>query len=56
MGTNSFGQGLSVTPVQMLMSISAVANDGHMVVPRIVHAVIDDGRQLNTTSQVSNSP
>lgn len=56
LGTNSFGQGLSVTPVQMLMSISAVANDGHMVVPRIVHAVIDDGRQLNTTSQVSNSP
>lgn len=56
LGTNSFGQGLSVTPIQMLMAVSAVANDGNMVVPRVVHAVVDDGRQRNMMPQVAHAP
>jgi cell division protein FtsI/penicillin-binding protein 2 len=56
LGTNAFGQGISVTPVQMLMGVSALANDGKMVVPRIVHGVVDRGRQYNTSVQVAGMP
>lgn len=38
-GTNSFGQGLSVTPIQLLAAFSAVANDGIMVLPHVVRQV-----------------
>ncbi|MAU08920.1 MAG: hypothetical protein CL607_03795 [Anaerolineaceae bacterium] len=34
--TNSFGQGLSVTPIQMITAANAIANDGLMMQPRIV--------------------
>jgi cell division protein FtsI (penicillin-binding protein 3) len=40
----------------MLMGVSALANDGQMVVPRIVHAVVDRGRQYNTSVQISGTP
>jgi cell division protein FtsI/penicillin-binding protein 2 len=56
LATNSFGQGISVTPVQMVMGISSFANDGNMVVPRIVHGVVDRGRQYNTSVQIAGTP
>ena len=56
LGTNAFGQGISVTPVQMLMGLSAIANDGKMVVPRIVHSVVDRDRQYNTSIQIAGQP
>ncbi len=56
LATNSFGQGISVTPIQMLMGVSSFANDGYMVVPRIVHSVIDRGRQYNTSVQIAGQP
>ncbi|QPC81931.1 penicillin-binding protein 2 [Phototrophicus methaneseepsis] len=34
--TNSFGQGLTVTPLQMVTAVNAIANDGLMMQPRIV--------------------
>ena len=56
LGTNSFGQGLSVTPVQMLMALSAVANDGQMVAPRIVRGYVDRGKTYETSAQVTGTP
>ena len=56
LGTNSFGQGVAVTPVQMLMAVSALANEGQMVYPRIVLSIIDDGKQYNTTPRISGAP
>jgi cell division protein FtsI/penicillin-binding protein 2 len=56
LGTNSFGQGISVTPIQMVMAISAVANDGVMVVPRIIGAVVDKGHQYETSTRVAGTP
>jgi len=45
LATNSFGQGIAVTPLQMAMAISAVANDGVMMQPRIVmERQYSDGR------------
>ena len=37
--TNSFGQGIAVTPVQLLQAISVFANDGQLVRPRLVRAI-----------------
>lgn len=56
LGTNSFGQGVTVTPVQMLMAISAVANDGKMVLPHILQSMVDNGRQFTPTRSVVGTP
>jgi cell division protein FtsI/penicillin-binding protein 2 len=56
LGTNSFGQGIAVTPVQMLMGVSAIANEGRMVAPHIVRSMINNGRQYNTPIQVVGTP
>lgn len=40
LGTNSFGQGVSLSPVQLLAAVSAIANDGFMVQPHIVRQVV----------------
>ena len=46
LGTNSFGQGVSVTPLQMVTMFSAIANDGIMRQPRIVKQIFtEDGIQ-----------
>jgi cell division protein FtsI/penicillin-binding protein 2 len=56
LGANSFGQGISVTPVQMLMAVSAIANDGKMVTPHVVRAMIDKGRQYEITPRIAGMP
>ena len=40
LGTNSFGQGVSLTPVQLMAAVAAVANDGVMVQPHIVRQIV----------------
>ena len=56
LATNSFGQGLSATPIQMAMAISAIANDGKMMAPQIVRSLVNNDRQYNTSPQVVGSP
>jgi cell division protein FtsI/penicillin-binding protein 2 len=56
LGTNAFGQGITVTPLQMLMSVSAVANDGKMVTPHVLSSMLRDGHQYNVPSQYAGSP
>lgn len=56
LATNSFGQGISATPVHMAMAVSAIANDGKMVTPRILLSMVDKGRQYNTTPQIAGMP
>ena len=56
LATNSFGQGLSATPVQMAMAISALANDGKMMAPHIVRSLINNDRQYDTSPQVVGVP
>ena len=39
LATNSFGQGISVTPLQMVSAISALANEGYLMQPYIVQEI-----------------
>ena len=56
LGTNAFGQGVTVTPLQLLMAATAIANDGKMVTPHVLYAMLRDGHQYNVPSQYAGSP
>lgn len=51
LGTNSFGQGLAATPLQMLCAVAAVANQGVMMRPRIVSRIVDGDRVMEVPPQ-----
>ena len=38
LATNSFGQGIAVTPIQMICAVAAIANGGKLMRPYIVHS------------------
>lgn len=40
LGTNSFGQGVSVTPIQLITAIASIANEGRIVQPHVVRQVV----------------
>jgi cell division protein FtsI/penicillin-binding protein 2 len=56
LGTNAFGQGITVTSLQMLMAVSSIANEGHMVTPHVLYSMLRDGHQYNVPSQYAGSP
>lgn len=56
LATNAFGQGVSVTPIQMMMAASAIANDGRMVTPHVLYAMMRGGRQYSVPPQYAGSP
>jgi cell division protein FtsI/penicillin-binding protein 2 len=56
LATNAFGQGLTVTPIQMVMAASAIANEGRMVFPHVVYATVTNGRQKNAATDVIATP
>lgn len=44
LATNSFGQGLGVTPIQMVTAVAALANDGKLMRPYVVDRMSVDGQ------------
>ena len=42
LATISFGQSISVTPIQLITAISSIANDGQLMQPRLVKAYTDN--------------
>jgi len=56
LGTNAFGQGVTVTPLQLMMAASAIANNGKMVTPHVLYSMLRDGHQYNVPSQYAGSP
>jgi cell division protein FtsI/penicillin-binding protein 2 len=56
LGTNAFGQGVSATPLQMAVSISAVANEGKIMSPHIVQAVVNQGYERRIEPTVMRAP
>ncbi len=56
LGTNAFGQGVAVTPIQLLMAASSIANHGRAVTPHALSAMVRDGRQYNVPAQYAGTP
>lgn len=56
LAANTFGQGIAVTPMQMVMAVTAFVNDGQMVIPHMVKALIQDGSQYNISPQFAGAP
>ena len=45
--TNSFGQGVTVTPLQLIRAVAAVANGGVLMKPQIVQRIVIGGHVIN---------
>lgn len=52
LGTNSFGQGIAVTPLQIASAVAAVANDGLLMKPYIVERIVDAERSVEVKPTV----
>jgi len=51
LGVNSFGQGIAVTPLQLITAVAAVANEGRLMRPYVVKARAQEG-QMEFTQPV----
>jgi cell division protein FtsI/penicillin-binding protein 2 len=56
LGINAFGQGIAVTPVQMVSAAAAIANDGLLMKPYIVHKQIIPGEPGDDERVVETQP
>lgn len=57
LATVSFGQGISVTPLELLSAISAIANEGKRMEPHIVSKIeTQDGNIVEIQSKVLSTP
>lgn len=48
--TAAFGQGIAITPLQLVMALGAVANQGRLMKPYIVEKIIDDSGNENKSN------
>lgn len=57
LATTGFGQGISITPIELLMAFSALANEGQMMQPRVVTAFENaNGEVVKVPSKVKGTP
>lgn len=52
LATISFGQSISVTPIQLITAVSAIVNDGNLMQPKLVKAYTDN--KGNITKEVES--
>ena len=55
-GTNAFGQGISVTPLQMVTAVAALANNGYMMKPYLVQEIHTSDKVLTHEPTVISRP
>jgi cell division protein FtsI (penicillin-binding protein 3) len=57
LGANAFGQGLAVTPLQMISAVAAVANEGRLMRPHLVlRQILPDGSVVESRPVVRGQP
>ncbi len=55
LATTTFGQGIAVTPMQMVGAMAAIANGGRLMEPQVVDAIIDkNGKKIDIEPKVVN--
>ena len=56
LATISFGQRFEITPIQLVTAVSAIANGGNLVQPRVVKATIDSqtGEKKDVETQIKS--
>lgn len=52
LGTNSFGQGIAVTPVQIAIAVSAIANEGLLMKPYVLQRLAEGEREVEVQPTV----
>jgi len=52
--TASFGQGIEITPIQLIRAFSAIANNGKILEPYIVEKIIDNGKIVEIKPKISD--
>lgn len=57
LATSGFGQGISVTPIELLTAFSALANEGKMMQPKVLRAIENaNGEVLKVPTKVKGTP
>ena len=46
LGTIAFGQGVAISPIQLITALSAIANDGVMMKPHMVKTIFNDQEEI----------
>ena len=54
--TASFGQGIEVTPIQLIRAYGAIANEGKLVRPFLVKRIVQDEDVLETEPKIEEEP
>ena len=53
--TASFGQGIEMTPIQLVRAFCAVANGGKLVKPYLVEKILQNGEIIETKAEISSN-
>lgn len=53
--TASFGQGIEITPIQLIRAFSAIANNGRIVRPYLVEKIIENGKTIQIKPEISEN-
>lgn len=48
LATNAFGQGIAITPIQLITAVNSIANNGYLVKPHLVEKILDEEQEILT--------